>query len=80
MKAQATVDAFEAKYGAEKLQNIASQLYDHQTNSGMNSSKQGFMQKDVAARIRAANPDYVPFERVMGDRKVEEFLGIPTKK
>ena len=40
----------------------------------------GFMRKDVAERIRAANPDYVPFERVLDDEALEDYLGIPTKK
>lgn len=80
VKAQATVDAFEAKYGAEKLQSIAGQLYEHQDKLWQEMVDAGFMKPDVAARIRAANPDYVPFERVMDDVELEDYLGIPTKK
>jgi len=80
VKAQATIAAFEAKYGPEKLQAVATQLYDHQNKLFDELVDAGFMKRDVAERIRAANPDYVPFERVMDDEVLEDYLGIPTKK
>lgn len=80
VKAQATVQAFEQKYGPEKLQSIATQLYDYQNKLFDEVTEAGFIKPDVAARIKATNADYVPFERVMDDTQLDEFLGIPTKK
>lgn len=80
VKAQATVEAFEAKYGADKLQGVAQQFYDYQNNLFDELVESGFVKPDVAARIKATNADYVPFQRVMDDAQLDEFLGIPTKK
>lgn len=80
VQAQQTVEAFEAKYGAEKLQPLAQQLYTYQNKLFDELTDAGFIKSDVAARIKATNSDYVPFERVMDDAQLDEFLGIPTKK
>lgn len=80
VKAQATVQAFEAKYGPEKLQGVATQLYDYQNKLFDELVDAGFVKPDVAERIKATNADYVPFQRVMDDDTLDEFLGIPTKK
>lgn len=79
VQAQSTVQAFEAKYGP-KIGEVAQQFYDYQTKLFDELAEAGFIKPDVAERIKAANADYVPFQRVMDDNEVDEFLGIPTKK
>lgn len=77
-KAQQVVDAFSQKYDINTLNSVADKLYAYQDKSLQMLKDAGFISPESMGTIKANNPDYVPFQRVMD--QVDNFLGLPTNK
>lgn len=78
VKAQAVVNAIEAKYG-QPIKQVADQIYNYQNKMFDELTQAGFIDAEKAKIIRQQNPDYVPFLRDMGD-ELDNYLGIPSQK
>lgn len=72
------VTAFEKKYG-QQISQVAQKLYDYQSRLLDQLADSGFISKDKLNVIKQQNPDYVPFQRVLDDNLVDEFVGVSKK-